>query len=449
MMFDFYRKVPEDLKQATQAGGLMSILWLVMLGWIVLAETGRFLTSEYRSRIDVDRSQDQLRIDFNISFPHLHCDRASVDLWDKIGRNQADITRTVEKWQLDENGHQRAYKGRDRVKPDIQHDDHHSLDALHENGIHVDHIEGGREGWDAHLATKEYAFVQFWAPWCPFCRQLAPAWEALAEDTEQKNEPVSVACVDCTHEPQLCHDEEVHAFPTLRLYRHGRPVHEGTYRGDRTVVAMAEFLASKLELQAVYEHYPSKQDMRRDHWDNDDPGCRIAGHVLVNRVPGNFHITAHQSHESQNAKRTNISHIVHRLTFGEPLNRWQRRKLGWLADQHARVAPRPGAAFRGAHHRGVHHFFNVVPTRYDVTRRPFSAFQTLHHVHSVIYPLDTAPEARFAYDISPMAVVVERRPHRWYSLVTSLLALVGGSFAFFRMASQAGAYAPSRGRGAL
>ena len=101
------------------------------------------------------------------------------------------------------------------------------------------------------------------------------------------------------------------------------------------------------------------------------------------------------------------------------------------------------------HHRGVHHFFNVVPTRYDVTRRPFSAFQTLHHVHSVIYPLDTAPEARFAYDISPMAVVVERRPHRWYSLVTSLLALVGGSFAFFRMASQAGAYAPARGRGAL
>ena len=192
-----------------------------------------------------------------------------------------------------------------------------------------------------------------------------------------------------------------------------------------------------------------KQETRRDHWDDDDPGCRIAGHVLVNRVPGNFHITAHQSQESQNAKRTNISHIVHRLTFGEPLNRWQRRKLGYLADQHARTAPRPDAAFRGAHHRGVHHWFSVVPTRYDVTRRPFSAFQTLHHVHSVIYPLDTAPEARFAYDISPMAVVVERRPHRWYSLVTSLLALVGGSFAFFRMASQAGAYAPARGRGAL
>ena len=65
------------------------------------------LTSEYRSRIDVDTSQEQLRIDFNISFPHLHCDRASVDRQRiKYGRNQADITRTVEKWQLDEKGHQ-------------------------------------------------------------------------------------------------------------------------------------------------------------------------------------------------------------------------------------------------------------------------------------------------------------------------------------------------------
>ena len=78
-----------------------------------------------------------------------------------------------------------------------------------------------------------------------------------------------------------------------RLYRKGLPVHEGTYRGDRTVVAMSEFLASKLELQAVYEHYPNKHEIRRDHWNDDDPGCRIAGHVLVNRVPGNFHITAH------------------------------------------------------------------------------------------------------------------------------------------------------------
>ena len=447
---DFYRKVPEDLKQATRAGGACSVLWLVLLGWIVLAETGRFLTSEYRSRIDVDASQDQLRIDFNISFPQLHCDRATVDLWDKIGRNQADITRTVEKWQLDETGRQRAYKGRDRVKPELAVDTHHSLDELHENGVHVDHIDGGREAWDAHLSTHEYAFVQFWAPWCPFCLQLAPTWEALAEDTERKQEPVSVAYVDCTREPQLCRDEDVHAFPTLRLYRKGLPVHEGTYRGDRTVVAMAEFLAKKLELQSIYAHYPQKQETRREHWDDDDPGCRIAGHVLVNRVPGNFHITAHQSQETQNAKRTDVSHVIHTLSFGAPLRKYQRRTLGALADAHARTAPAPDAHFRGAYHKGVHHFLNVVPTCYEISKYRngrFSAFQTLHNAHAVMYPLETAPEARFAYDISHMAVVVERRPHRWYTLVTSLLALIGGSFAFFRLASQAGMYAPTR-RGA-
>ena len=144
------------------------------------------------------------------------------------------------------------------------------------------------------------------------------------------------------------------AFPRSRLYRHGRPVHEGTYRGDRTVVAMAEFMASKLELQAVYEHYPLSRKRGETTGMMMIRHCRIAGHVPVNRVPGNFHITAHQSQESQNAKRTNISHITHRLAFGEPLDRWQRRKLGYLADQHANSGARPDAAFRGAHHRGVH-----------------------------------------------------------------------------------------------
>ena len=87
------------------------------------------------------------------------------------------------------------------------------------------------------------------------------------------------------------------------------------------MIAIRRYVLSLFELYLTRRFPAQKQETRRDHWDNDDPGCRIAGYVLVNRVPGNFHITAHQSQESQNVKRTNISHIVHRLTFGEPLSR--------------------------------------------------------------------------------------------------------------------------------
>ena len=43
------------------------------------------------------------------------------------------------------------------------------------------------------------------------------------------------------------------------------------------------------------------------------------------------------------------------------------------------------------------------------------------------------PEARFSYDISPMAVVVEKKGRKWYDFVTNLLAIVGGTFALFKL----------------
>eukprot|EP00967_Tisochrysis_lutea_P149411 scaffold287165_cov36-Tisochrysis_lutea.AAC.2 len=49
-------------------------------------------------------------------------------------------------------------------------------------------------------------------------------------------------------------------------------------------------------------------------------GCIIRGVVLVNRVPGNFHISAHsQSHSFQPGK-LNLSHSVGKMTFGRPLS---------------------------------------------------------------------------------------------------------------------------------
>ena len=38
------------------------------------------------------------------------------------------------------------------------------------------------------------------------------------------------------------------------------------------------------------------------------------------------------------------------------------------------------------------------------------------------------PEARFSYDLSPMAVVIKKKGKHWYEFVTSMCALVGGTF---------------------
>ena len=49
-------------------------------------------------------------------------------------------------------------------------------------------------------------------------------------------------------------------------------------------------------------------------------------------------------------------------------------------------------------------------------------------VQVMVYEENDVPEARFTYDLSPMSVTVARQPKRWYAFVTSICALIGGTF---------------------
>jgi len=122
---DFYRKVPSDLLQTTASGGILTITAAALMVLVLMTEVSVFLSTEVKTSIDIyTYAGSQLRINFNLSFPHLHCDYASVDLWDKIGRNAANVTQNIEKWQLDADGTKRMYQGRNRRAFDIEHDDH-------------------------------------------------------------------------------------------------------------------------------------------------------------------------------------------------------------------------------------------------------------------------------------------------------------------------------------
>jgi Endoplasmic reticulum vesicle transporter len=44
------------------------------------------------------------------------------------------------------------------------------------------------------------------------------------------------------------------------------------------------------------------------------------------------------------------------------------------------------------------------------------------------YNEEDVPEARFSYDISPMAVLVKKKGKHWFEFVTSMCALIGGTF---------------------
>ena len=114
----------------------MAILFVVEL-WAFLSttiETGVMLDTNAETLfhpqcfcsvcLSVQDQRCRLRINFNVTMLDLRCDYAAVDVVDVLGTNSMNVTKNVEKWQLDETGKRMIFQGRNREQKAIQHDEH-------------------------------------------------------------------------------------------------------------------------------------------------------------------------------------------------------------------------------------------------------------------------------------------------------------------------------------
>ena len=82
-------------------------------------------------------------------------------------------------------------------------------------------INMNKEQFEQNVAGGKIVLVDFWAPWCGYCRRIAPAYEKIAE---QYGDSMLVAKVNIDEEPQLAKAEQIEVIPTLVLYRDGKAV---------------------------------------------------------------------------------------------------------------------------------------------------------------------------------------------------------------------------------
>ena len=82
--------------------------------------------------------------------------------------------------------------------------------------------------------------------------------------------------------------------------------------------------------------------------------------MLVNRVPGNFHIEARSLHHNLNAAMTNLSHVVNHLSFGTPLASSTERKLSKYAQFQSNYPLDGGRFISPDFHQAHHHYSKVV-----------------------------------------------------------------------------------------
>jgi len=63
--------------------------------------------------------------------------------------------------------------------------------------------------------------IDYWAPWCGYCRRIAPAYDRIAQ---QYGDRIVVAKVNIDEEPELAKKEQIEVIPTLVLYKEGKAV---------------------------------------------------------------------------------------------------------------------------------------------------------------------------------------------------------------------------------
>jgi len=490
---DMYRKVPVDLLEGSKQGSFISWMAIFTILLLFYKETRDYFTANIRPHLMLDRrpklsSTDHvelIRADFNITMMDLHCDYVEVDVVSVLGVNQ-NVTKDIRKYPIDANGVMDRFARRNAKQHDIDVAMFdklvvETLEDLHQDGVEAVNLDEQTLAY----ALNEYSlvFVDFFASWCSHCQVLAPTWEVFArvmndvseeseaETKEAENKadrkeakalptPVLVGKVDCVSQHALCMNNEIYAYPTLRLFVEGKRYKYGDYNGHRTVIDLIHFLKASedtmkndgslpmdklkaavewhLDVSPEEKHWTEALERSRHHlkkqtWDpKSHPGCQISGSLLLQRVPGNFYIQAFSPHHDLNPYMTNVSHEIHQLSFSTANDGKKKKHLGLLPKDFSvkSLSPFDGNVYVTRElHEAYHHYVKLVTTNDKF-------FQVLQSTQLATYTSTEVPEAKFIIDLSPIAVLYRDESRGWYDYLTSVMAIIGGTFTvvgFFEM----------------
>ncbi len=95
------------------------------------------------------------------------------------------------------------------------------------------------------MDSNDHWLVEFYAPWCGHCKQLAPEWEKAA--TRLAGDGVKVGAIDATVHTQLAQRYGIKGFPTIKLFPAGPKSAPQDYNGAREADAIVDFALSTME----------------------------------------------------------------------------------------------------------------------------------------------------------------------------------------------------------
>lgn len=101
---------------------------------------------------------------------------------------------------------------------------------------------------DVVLKSGKPALVEFFAPWCGHCKNLAPVYDELANVFQHASDKVSVAKVDADNHKSLGKRFGISGFPTLKWFD-GKSDKPTDYTGGRDLESLTKFITEKTSLK--------------------------------------------------------------------------------------------------------------------------------------------------------------------------------------------------------
>ena len=98
------------------------------------------------------------------------------------------------------------------------------------------------EKYQELLMADKPLLVDYWAPWCSYCRRIGPAYDRIAQQFEEE---IHVVKVNIDDEPALANAEHIEVIPTLVLYRKGEAI--GSIVAPESKAMIESFIRESLD----------------------------------------------------------------------------------------------------------------------------------------------------------------------------------------------------------
>jgi protein disulfide-isomerase A6 len=120
---------------------------------------------------------------------------------------------------------------------------------------HSDVVVLTPENFDSVVDGSKHAFVEFYAPWCGHCKNLAPDYEVFAT-AFAKEKDVVIAKVDADAHREIGSRFGVSGFPTLKFFPKGSTKPKD-YSGGRTAYDLIDYVNKEAGTRARVARAPS------------------------------------------------------------------------------------------------------------------------------------------------------------------------------------------------